>query len=358
MNLTQFGRVEMDPMQVPRVSFSNEARGRGFEKMLKARDATGTGSKRQTTNSRQETPGNTSPAHTPEPGQDRSPQPVAQREPRSPEVSQPLAEPERANAPTGEEASRQVIGANQSQPDRAKRAPSNDQDPVDSAPQSAVANASPAWLALEERLRSQVREVPTKATTSITATNAASAVSAPGSKTAGALLFEKPHAGNRTERPASATPSFRSFSKQTLELAEQARDSVFKQIAFRLTPERGEMRMLLDPPELGQLDVRLSIDQGGRVSLNMLTERPELAVMLDKYMPELTRALAANGLTVEQAAVGQQNQDTRRQAQQQFIGEGDGSAHSGTVTEHDSASRLEDLARRGFYSAEGFDFWV
>lgn len=339
----------MDPMAVPRVSFANEARGRGFERVLKGRNV-GSPESRNTPSPRRD-----------DASSEAAPAPVADGGNRTePRREKPVATPSEAPAQqpkspvdAGEAAARQVVGTNPTAPERGRDPGKPDAKAPEPAPFPGA--TTPAALALEDRLRTQVRVVPAAA--GVAAVGATTASGGAAGRPASAPGFEKAHSATRTERPAATTPSFRTFSKQTLELAEQARDSVFKQIAFRLSPEHGEMRMLLDPPELGQLDVRLTVDQAGKVTLNMLAERPELAVMLDKHMPELTRALAQSGLTVHQAAVEQQSQEQRRQTQWERES-ASGPAFGGIATDHDLASPAEELARRGFYSAEGFDFWV
>ena len=47
---------------------------------------------------------------------------------------------------------------------------------------------------------------------------------------------------------------------KTIAVLQPARDSVFRQILFKLGKDRGEMRVLLDPPEFGQLDLHLQVE--------------------------------------------------------------------------------------------------
>ncbi len=47
---------------------------------------------------------------------------------------------------------------------------------------------------------------------------------------------------------------------KTIAVLQPARDSVFRQILFKLGKDRGEMRVLLDPPEFGQLDLHMQVE--------------------------------------------------------------------------------------------------
>jgi len=56
----------------------------------------------------------------------------------------------------------------------------------------------------------------------------------------------------------------------------------------------------LDPPELGRVEVRLSIDATGKASAHLSADRPETLTLLQKDGPILTRALREAGLDVSQ----------------------------------------------------------
>ena len=56
----------------------------------------------------------------------------------------------------------------------------------------------------------------------------------------------------------------------------------------------------LDPPELGRVEVRLSIDATGKASAHLSADRPETLNLLQKDAPVLTRALREAGLDVSQ----------------------------------------------------------
>lgn len=151
----------------------------------------------------------------------------------------------------------------------------------------------------------------------------------------------------------AAQAGFRTLGPQNVRLLEMARDSVFKQIAFRLHGGGGEMRVRLDPPQLGELDMHLLVEKGGALRLSITAERPEMAMMLDKHMLELQKALQQSGLQVVHAEVHERQRD------------GGGAFPSGAESWNGAAGAGEPddgapaiLPRRGYIHAEGLDFWV
>ena len=69
----------------------------------------------------------------------------------------------------------------------------------------------------------------------------------------------------------------------------------------------------LDPPELGRVEVRLSIDATGKASAHLSADQPQTLDLLQKDAPALTRALRDAGLDVSQDGLNfslrQQGQD-------------------------------------------------
>ena len=56
----------------------------------------------------------------------------------------------------------------------------------------------------------------------------------------------------------------------------------------------------LDPPELGRVEVRLSIDATGKASAHLSADQPQTLSLLQKDAPVLARALRDAGLDVSQ----------------------------------------------------------
>lgn len=159
--------------------------------------------------------------------------------------------------------------------------------------------------------------------------------------------------GKAALRTGSATPGFRTYSPQLLHAAEHARDSIFRQIAFRVTGDRSEMRVMLDPPELGQMDMNLVLDKAGVMQLSIQTERPELAVLLEKHMGELQKALAAQGIDIGRAQV-----ETRAGHQDPQQSAADGDIRRPHDASHDDITDPEAWIRQGYINADGLDYWV
>ena len=79
----------------------------------------------------------------------------------------------------------------------------------------------------------------------------------------------------------------------------------------------------LDPPELGRIDVRLSVDGSGQVSSHVTVDRADTLQLLQSQQPQLERALEQAGLKTADNGL----QFTLRD--QSFAGQNSGGGHSG-----------------------------
>lgn len=155
------------------------------------------------------------------------------------------------------------------------------------------------------------------------------------------------------DRASGVTPRF--IDPRALQTAEEARASIFRQIAMRLTPEGGEMRMRLDPPELGQLNLHMVVDKAGSMRLQIVAERPEIASVIERHLGELKQTLAEQGIDVAQADI---QFSERGQAHEQLADEWGQASHetnTGEGAEHEEAPAARNL---GYITAEGLDYWV
>lgn len=75
----------------------------------------------------------------------------------------------------------------------------------------------------------------------------------------------------------------------------------------------------LDPPELGRVEVRLSIDATGKASAHLSADQPQTLDLLQKDAPSLTRALRDAGLDVSQNGL---NFSLRQQSGDSGAGQG------------------------------------
>ncbi len=99
----------------------------------------------------------------------------------------------------------------------------------------------------------------------------------------------------------------------------------------------------LDPPELGRVDVRLNVDDNGKVTSHLVVERAETLDLLRRDAPQLERTLQQAGLNTEggmQFSLRDQNLASR----DQFAREAN-TSHL-IVPEDDTAAA--DAARRGY----------
>lgn len=175
-----------------------------------------------------------------------------------------------------------------------------------------------------------------------------------GAPPASTALPAGPRLATGAPHARSATPElagYRTLSPQTLQLAEAARDSVFRQIALRLGDEGSELRVLLDPPELGEVDLHLVVEKGGALRLSIGAERPELLLTLDKYLHELRQSLAAAGLDVAHAEV-----HARERGQQRQHDSADRSAWRPFAATAQPTSAA--AARAEWWTTEGLQLWA
>ena len=161
----------------------------------------------------------------------------------------------------------------------------------------------------------------------------------------------------RTEgSPVSpVTPRF--VDPRTLQTLEAQRASVFKQIAMRVTPERGEMRMRLDPPELGHLDLHMVVEKSGSARLQIVAERPEVVAILERHLGELKQTLADQGIDVAEAEI----QFGQRGQAKGGLGEPESGSEFGQHDDTHSAEESEasdGIRNPGYITADGLDYWV
>jgi flagellar hook-length control protein FliK len=98
--------------------------------------------------------------------------------------------------------------------------------------------------------------------------------------------------------------------------------SVAVAIATRASAGRNDFSIRLDPPELGRIDVRLSVDKNGHISSHLLADRQDTLSLLQRDASGLQRALqdagfktADNGMqfSLRDSFAGQQQQQQQQQ---------------------------------------------
>jgi hypothetical protein len=76
-------------------------------------------------------------------------------------------------------------------------------------------------------------------------------------------------------------------------------------IAIVARAEAGERKfeIRLDPPELGRIEVQLSVDSSGRATSHLVVDRADTLDLLRRDAPALERALQSAGLTTDDASL-------------------------------------------------------
>ncbi len=158
----------------------------------------------------------------------------------------------------------------------------------------------------------------------------------------------------RTVAVEAKATGYRTLNAAGVAMNEQARDSVFKQILFKLGKEGSEMRVRLDPPELGELDLHMIVDSSNSLRLSIGTERDDLRDLLQGGLDQLKKELQDSGLTVAHAEVHTRQGGDQRSAD----AFGDAKHPDANGSDADDALQLAASAPKGWYTANGLDFWV
>ena len=100
-------------------------------------------------------------------------------------------------------------------------------------------------------------------------------------------------------------------------------------IAARAHAGSNQFDISLSPPELGRIDVQLSVDGNGHATTHMTVDRPETLQLLQSQQPQLQNALEQAGLTTadnglqftlrDQSFTGQNNGSGSRSAPTQLV---------------------------------------
>jgi len=162
-----------------------------------------------------------------------------------------------------------------------------------------------------------------------------------------------------TAKPQEAKPSYAPESKQTLELAREHRDSIFRSIALSLSKSGGEIHLLLDPKELGGLSVQLKLD-GQALRVQVRAERSEVADALREESGQLVALLEERGLNVENLEVRMGSREEQEQEAIDFRRHRGGRIAEGADGTQDAGAADPGLLSRniGWKAGSGIDFIV
>ncbi|HKY18884.1 MAG TPA: flagellar hook-length control protein FliK [Rhizomicrobium sp.] len=126
--------------------------------------------------------------------------------------------------------------------------------------------------------------------------------------------------------PQTAQPVHAAQVAQNVQITPQSAPNLpalAVEIAAKSQSGAKQFEIRLDPPELGRVDVRLSIDATGKASAHLTADQPQTLSLLQKDAPLLTRALREAGLDVAQDGL---NFSLRQQANNQ---DGSGANNNG-----------------------------
>jgi flagellar hook-length control protein FliK len=209
-----------------------------------------------------------------------------------------------ANGPQGADAATQAMaGPGTAKPETgfdkllaAEKSASDSAAPAaDKTDEAAKAHAAPADAALPAQTAPAQAGAPQVAVNAV----AAAAAPAPNHLPAGASAAAAPQ--------QAAAPSHTAHTPDVNGLA----------VAIFARSQSGakQFDIRLDPPELGRVEVRLSIDAGGKAQAHLTADHSDTLTLLRQDAPALTRALREAGLDVSQDGLnfslrGQQQQES------------------------------------------------
>ncbi len=343
MLITLNGRVELDPMSVPLAASMATGRDESFERVLQQAitrdDAPAVEAERPAAadEAAPESAVPTAPAGASDPEADALPAEDL--------VQQAANEP--SPAPATVAAADVTENMRRGEPVRQETAGKG----ADSPRTSAARTGEPLLAAVVQQ-KALVPNAPLAAgATCDPSRGVAASASATSAPTRG---IDGPAARPNAPLPApSIQAPYRAGTAASAELLEHARDSVFKQILRQLREDGGEMRLRLQPPDLGELDLRLVVEGGNRVSLQIAADRQDIAQLLQRHLDELKHTLQQGGLEITGAEVQTRSEFAREQRERDSRG-ADGDARATELP----SEQLPATPHRGFVSATGLDFWA
>jgi flagellar hook-length control protein FliK len=137
---------------------------------------------------------------------------------------------------------------------------------------------------------------------------------------------------NTIAAPQAAQHSQAPIATQHVQVTAQPAPNVpalAVEIAAKSQSGAKQFDIRLDPPELGRVEVRLSIDATGKASAHLSADQPQTLHLLQKDAPILTRALREAGLDVSQDGL---NFSLRQQAGGQNGNDGNNGRFGGSRT--------------------------
>lgn len=123
----------------------------------------------------------------------------------------------------------------------------------------------------------------------------------------------QPNTATQTPAGPAALPGIPQHVQVSTQAAQPNMPALAVEIAAKSQSGAKQFDIRLDPPELGRVEVRLSIDAAGKASAHLSADQPQTLDLLQKDASSLTRALREAGLNVSQDGLNfslrQQNHD-------------------------------------------------
>lgn len=164
---------------------------------------------------------------------------------------------------------------------------------------------------------------------------------------------EQPAAKQVIDRPAPtpAMPPEKRFASDNVE-------NVVKSVRTQLDAGGGQMKMRLDPPELGALEVAVKMVDG-RMTASFTTSNEQATHLLSHSLNDLKQSLEASGISVDRIQVRQSSADNNAQQQPgEHKRDGQSSAfdqHSGR-SDQQRRDQVEKMWRKLAYGSDELDF--
>lgn len=140
---------------------------------------------------------------------------------------------------------------------------------------------------------------------------------------------------------------------QTNQLTRVPINLIAVNIAHHASQGTNRFQVRLDPPELGRVDVKLSVDGDGKVSASLTVERPETLDLLQRDARALERALTDAGLSTDKDSLNFSLKDQGSEGGPQDDGQ-DGPVQPANTDDDD----INMPIHRGYLSATGVDIRV
>lgn len=138
-----------------------------------------------------------------------------------------------------------------------------------------------------------------------------------------------------------------------LPMPSMAPERVVEAVIERAEAGGGEVHVRLDPPELGEVTIRVTTE-GDAVRVHIQVERPEAGQLLRNAVAALESLLSERGLDLSDVFVGSGDREAREQAQQQPSAGEDADTPFGALLEGPSTMEVRQHNRiRSAYNPDG-----